>query len=84
MYFCHQNRNAKNIGHFTTLLNPHNIGTHLKGIDTSFQVVYQSFHFWVSHITFGNFLKIPSIFKGLSFFVLSLALNPPHNKSYQI
>jgi hypothetical protein len=25
-----------NIGHFTTLLKPHNIGTHLKGIETSF------------------------------------------------
>jgi hypothetical protein len=31
--------NAKNIGNFTTLLKPHNIGTHLKGIETSFQVV---------------------------------------------
>jgi hypothetical protein len=30
--FCHQNQNAKNIGYFTTLLKPHNIGTHLKGI----------------------------------------------------
>jgi hypothetical protein len=33
VYFCHQNQNAKNIGNFTTLLKPHNIGTHLKGID---------------------------------------------------
>jgi hypothetical protein len=39
VYFRHQNQNAKNIGYFTTLLKPHNIGTHLKGIETSFQVV---------------------------------------------
>jgi hypothetical protein len=30
---------CKNIGNFTTLLKPHNIGTHLKGIETSFLVV---------------------------------------------
>jgi hypothetical protein len=58
-----------NIGiDFMTLLKPHNIGTHLKGIEMSFQVVplfLKSFHFWASHITFGNFLKIPSVFKGL-------------------
>jgi hypothetical protein len=60
----------KNIGIFTTLfarlymtsfiylLKLHNIGTgtHLKGIETSFQV---------SDIAFLNFLKIPSVFKGL-------------------
>jgi hypothetical protein len=49
----YQNQNAKNIGNFTTLLKPHNIGTHLKGIETSFQVVplfLKSFHFWVSYI----------------------------------
>jgi hypothetical protein len=39
VYFCHQNQNAKNIGNFTTQLKPHTIGTHLKGIETSFQVV---------------------------------------------
>jgi hypothetical protein len=42
-------------------LKPYNIGTHLKGIETSFQVVplfLKSFHFWVSYITFWNFLKI--------------------------
>jgi hypothetical protein len=52
---CHQNQNAKNIDNFTTLLKPHNIGTHLKGIETSFQVVtlfLKSCHFWVSYITF--------------------------------
>jgi hypothetical protein len=46
---------CKNIGNFTTLLKPHNIGTHLKGIETSFQVVplfVKSFYFWVSYITF--------------------------------
>jgi hypothetical protein len=66
LYGCLQN--AKNIGHFSTPLKPHNIGTHLKGIETSFQVVplfLKSFHFWVSYITFWNFLKIPSVFKGL-------------------
>jgi hypothetical protein len=50
-----------------TLLKPHNIGIHLKGIETSSQVVplfLKSFHFWVSYMTFWNFLKIPSVFKG--------------------
>jgi hypothetical protein len=50
-----------------TLLKPHNIGTHLKCIETSFQVVslfLKSIHFWVSYITFWNFLKIPSVSKG--------------------
>jgi hypothetical protein len=44
------------IGNFTTLLKPHNIGTHLKGIETSFQVVplfLKSFHFCVLY----HFLK---------------------------
>jgi hypothetical protein len=48
---------CKNIGNFTTLLKPHNTGTHLKGIETSFQVVpwfVKSIHFWVSCITFSN------------------------------
>jgi hypothetical protein len=69
VYFCHQNQNAKNIGNLTTLLKPHNIGTHLKVIETSFQVVplfLKSFHFWVNSITFWNFLKIPSVFKVLT------------------
>jgi hypothetical protein len=68
VYFCHQNQNEKYIGDFTTLLKPHNIGTHLKGIETSFQVValfLKSFHFWASYITFFYFLKIPSVFEGL-------------------
>jgi hypothetical protein len=55
---CHQNLNAKNIGNFTTLLKPHKIGTHLKGIETSFQVVplyLKSFHVWVSsHFVIQN------------------------------
>jgi hypothetical protein len=54
-YFYHQNQNAKNIGNFTTLLKPRNIGTHLKRIETSFQVVplfMECFYFWVSYITF--------------------------------
>jgi hypothetical protein len=59
VYFCHQNQNVINIGNFTTLLKPHNIGTHLKGIETSFQVVplvLKFIHVWVSCITFWNFL----------------------------
>jgi hypothetical protein len=50
------------------LLKRHNIGTHLEGIETSFQVVplfLKSVHFWVNYITFWNFLKIPSVFKGI-------------------
>jgi hypothetical protein len=39
VYFCHQNQNAQTIGILTTLLEAHNIGTHLKGIETSFQVI---------------------------------------------
>jgi hypothetical protein len=38
-----------------TQLKPHNIGTHLKAIEISFQVVplfLKSFHFWVSYVTF--------------------------------
>jgi hypothetical protein len=34
------------------LLKPHNIDTHLKGIETSFQVVPLFFHFWVTRVTF--------------------------------
>jgi hypothetical protein len=37
---------------------PHNMVAHLKGIETSFQVVplfFKSFHFWVSYITFLKF-----------------------------
>jgi hypothetical protein len=55
-----------------TLLKAHNIGTHLKGIETSFPVVplfLKSIHFWVSYITFSNFLKIPSVLKGLNHFL---------------
>jgi hypothetical protein len=55
LYFRRQNQNAKNNCNFTTLLKHHNIGTHLKGIETSFQVVplfLKSFHFWASYITF--------------------------------
>jgi hypothetical protein len=50
-------------------LKPYNIGTHLKGIETSFQVVplfLDSFHFWASY---PPFIKIPSVFKGLTEFV---------------
>jgi hypothetical protein len=39
-------------------LKPHNIGTHLKGMEIIFQVVplfLKSFHFWVSYITFCKF-----------------------------
>jgi hypothetical protein len=54
----------KNIGNFTALLKLHNIGTHLKGIETSFQVVTlfsKSFNIWVSYITFWHVLKIPAL-----------------------
>jgi hypothetical protein len=67
VYFCHQNQNAKNIGNFTTPLKPHNIGTHLKGIGTSFQVVLLFFNlsidgqvislFEISQNTFSLSLK---------------------------
>jgi hypothetical protein len=57
VYFCHQNQNAKYIGNFMALLKPQNISTHLKGIETSFQVVPL---FFGSYIIFWNFLKIPS------------------------
>jgi hypothetical protein len=70
VYFCPQNKNAYNIGNFTTLLKPHNIGAHLKGIETSFQLVplfLKSFHFWVSYITVWNFRKI-SVSKDTRYF----------------
>jgi hypothetical protein len=57
-----------------TLLKPDNIGSHLKSIETSFQVVplfFKSFHFWMSYLTFLNFLKILSVFKGLELFLRS-------------
>jgi hypothetical protein len=56
VYFCHQNQNAKHIGNFTTLLKPQNIGTHLKGIETSFPVVPLSLQFW------GTYLSLLEIF----------------------
>jgi hypothetical protein len=43
IYFFYQNQNTKNIGNLMTLLKPHNIGTHLEGIETSFQVFYHYF-----------------------------------------
>jgi hypothetical protein len=51
-----------------TLLKPHNMGTQLEGIETSFHVIplfLKSFHLWVSYVTFLNVLKIPSVFQGL-------------------
>jgi hypothetical protein len=69
VYFCHQNQNAKYIGNFTTLLKPHNNGTHLKGIKTSFQVVpllFISFHFWASYITFSKYLQSLNLIFGIS------------------
>jgi hypothetical protein len=58
VYICHQNQNAKNIGNFTTLLKPHNIGTHLKGIGTSFQVV----SLFLNPSTFGRVILLFGIF----------------------
>jgi hypothetical protein len=73
------------------LLKPHNIGTHLKGIETSFQMVplyLKSFHFWASYITFWNVHKIPPVVKGLMEFIRShmyipsfyfaVVLDPPY------
>jgi hypothetical protein len=37
-----------------------------RGIETCSQIVplfFKSFHFWVSYVTFWNFLKIPSVFR---------------------
>jgi hypothetical protein len=62
-----------------SLLKTHNIGTHLEGIETSFQVVYvplflKSFHFWVSYITFWKELfpfnlKFPFVICSVSILV---------------
>jgi hypothetical protein len=72
VYFCHQNQNAKNIGNITTPLKPHNVGTHLKGIETSFHVVplfLKCFHFSVSYSIslFAIFPKYLQSLRGLSF-----------------
>jgi hypothetical protein len=69
VYFCHQNQNAKNIGNFTTLLKPHNIGTHMKGEDklTDGTIISEILPLWgelhVYHFLY--FLKIPSVLKEL-------------------
>jgi hypothetical protein len=84
VYFCHENQNAKNIGNFTTLLKPHNIGTHWKGIETSFQAVLLFlifFLFWVSYITFCNFLKMPSVFNGINYDFSQQCCDMQHTKS---
>jgi hypothetical protein len=49
-------RMQKNIGNFTTLLKPNNIGTRLKDIETSFQVVPLFFNFPLSGELY-HFLK---------------------------
>jgi hypothetical protein len=59
-------------------LKPYNIGTCWKGLWISFHVIplfSKSFHFWVSFITFCNFLKIPSILKGLNYMYFLLQAN---------
>jgi hypothetical protein len=91
VYFCHQNQIPKNIGNFTTPLKPHNIGTHLKDIETSVQVVLlfmKSFHFWVSYILY-NFLKFSQyifsllqtvgIFEKTVYFHQKLCIYPKYN-----
>jgi hypothetical protein len=58
----------KNIGNFTNLLKPCNIGNHLKGIETSFQVVplvLKLVHFWVSLYHFLKFSQNTMVFEGL-------------------
>jgi hypothetical protein len=45
-------------------LKPNNIGSCWKGLRINFHVVplsSKSFYFWMSFITFCNFLKIPSV-----------------------
>jgi hypothetical protein len=57
VYFCPQNQNAKNIGNFTTLLKPHNIGTHLKGDRLRWC------HYFLNSSTFGwGIISILEIF----------------------
>jgi fumarate reductase subunit C len=58
-------------------LKPYNIGTCWKGLRISFHLVplfSKSFHFWVSFITFCNFLKIPSVLKELNLYWLTFQL----------
>jgi hypothetical protein len=57
-------QNCKNIGNFTTLSKPHNIGTHLKVIETSFQLI-RPLH---CAETFTPCIFIPIL--GTSFFAL--------------
>jgi hypothetical protein len=47
VYICHQNQKEKNIGNCTTLLEleSQNMGTHLKGIKTSFPLLGELYHF---------------------------------------
>jgi hypothetical protein len=61
VYFCHQYQNAKDIGNFTTLLKPHNIGTHLKGWNmlSGGTIIFEILPLFGGYITFFNFLKIP-------------------------
>jgi hypothetical protein len=72
--FVTQIRMPKNIGNFTPLLKPNNIGTHLKSMEISFQVVHV--HLFLISITFFNFLKIPSVFKGLMIQLWSASVTP--------
>jgi hypothetical protein len=57
VYFCHQNQNAKNISNFTTLLKPHNIGTHLKGT-----IIFKWYHYFLNLSTFGRDISLLEIF----------------------
>jgi hypothetical protein len=61
VYFCHQNQNAKNIGNFTTLLKPHWYSFERYWDKISGGTIISEIHFWVSYITFWNFLKIASV-----------------------
>jgi len=48
---------------------PPNIGTHLKGLNASIQMVPSNFwlvRFWVNSSLFGNFVRNPVVPKGLS------------------
>jgi hypothetical protein len=56
----------KNIGNLMITLKPHNIGTHLKGIETSFQVVTIIFEILPLLGELYHFLKITSVLRAKS------------------
>jgi hypothetical protein len=69
-----------------TLLKPHNIySTHLKGIETSFQVVplfQKSFHFWLSFEIFSKYLQSLKGYRQVDHFSLGGDLSEVRMYSY--